>query len=108
MPETYTITLKDSDTRFDIRPGETILDAAARNHITLPHGCRTGVCGVCISKVLSGNIEYPGGQPLSLFEEDLTAGMGLCCVGIARGDLLLEVINLGEDYEPWDQDDTRK
>ena len=104
MSEPYTVTLTHNDARFEVNPGETILQAAIRHGIELPHGCRTGVCGVCISRIISGAIEYPDGEPLSLFEEDIAANRGLCCVGHPSDDLILDIINQGENFEPWESD----
>jgi ferredoxin len=57
------------------------------------------VCGACISRIVSGTITYPDGEPLALFGED--TGKGLCCVGQPSGDLVIEPEHLGEDCEPW-------
>lgn len=96
---TVTVTIQSTGERFTVADGETILQAALRQGITLPHGCQGGVCGACISRIVSGTIAYPDGEPLALFEED--AGMGLCCVGRPCGDLVIEPEHLGEDCEPW-------
>ena len=96
------VTIANAGISFDVRPGERILDAAERNGVKLPVGCRAGVCGFCISRVVAGAIHYPDGPPLALFEEDAAAGKGLCCVGATDGDLEIEVINLGEDFEAWE------
>ena len=97
-----TVTIANAGISFDIRPGERILDAAQRNGVELPTGCRAGACGVCISRVVAGAIHYPDGPPLALFEEDVAAGKGLCCVGTTDDDLEIEVLNFGEDFEAWE------
>jgi len=94
-----TVTIQSTGENFTVEVGETILQAALRQGIALPHGCYNGVCGACISRIVSGRIDYPDGQPLALFEED--AGKGLCCVGHPRGDLVIEPEHLGADCEPW-------
>ena len=94
-----TVTLHSTGERIYVEDGETILQAALRQGIRLPHGCYNGVCGACISRIISGGIDYPDGQPMALFAED--ADKGLCCVGVPRGDLVIEPVHLGEDCEPW-------
>ncbi|MGB5473272.1 MAG: 2Fe-2S iron-sulfur cluster-binding protein [Gammaproteobacteria bacterium] len=94
------VTIQSTGERFTVAAGETILHAALRQGIKLPHGCYNGVCGACISRIISGAIDYPDGPPLALFEEE--AGKGLCCVGHPRGDLVIEPDRLGTDCEPWE------
>ena len=38
-----------------------MLDAALRQGIAFPYGCRNGVCGSCKGHILEGEYEYPGG-----------------------------------------------
>jgi ferredoxin len=98
---TCTVTISTTGERFQVEAGETILQAAQRQGISLPYGCDSGVCGVCISRVLKGSIAYPGGEPMALFEEDVQAGKGLCCVGYPCGDLVIEPLTEDGDWEPW-------
>jgi len=102
MTNYRSVTITNTGISFDVRDNETILDAASRNGIALPHGCRNGVCGVCISRIKAGEMHYPNGLPMALFEEDIAQKRGLCCVGKTRTDIEIEVINLGQDFEPWE------
>jgi len=94
-----TVTIHSTGERFVVEPGETILHAALRQGVALPYGCHNGVCGACISRIVSGRIDYPDGDPLALCEEG--ADRGLCCVGQPCGNLEIEPDHLGEDCEPW-------
>ena len=49
---------RDSDRTetVSVPDGETILDAAAAADIGLPFGCRTGACGTCTARLLSGDV----------------------------------------------------
>jgi CDP-4-dehydro-6-deoxyglucose reductase len=96
-----TVTISTTGERFQVEPGETILEAAQRQGISLPYGCDSGICGVCISRVIAGSITYPDGDPLALFEEDIRAGKGLCCVGHPLGDLVIEPLAEAGDWDPW-------
>lgn len=95
------ITVHNTDNTFDVEPGETILAAAKRQGITLPYGCDNGVCGACIYHIIEGRIEYPDGPPFALFEEDIEAGKGLCCVGHPLTDMVIELEFPDVDFEPW-------
>ena len=41
------VTLQRSGRTFDVQSNETILDAATRQGILIPYGCRNGACGSC-------------------------------------------------------------
>ena len=97
----YKITIKNSGESFTVEPGESILAAAKRQSITLPYGCDNGVCGVCIYKIIKGDVEYTDGQPFGLFDEDIEAGKGLCCVGHPVSNMVIELESPDEDFEPW-------
>ena len=55
----------------------TVLDVAEDNGVPLPFGCRTGNCGTCATKVLSGKFEYVS-RPGFECEE----GKCLACVAV--------------------------
>jgi ferredoxin len=97
----FTVTISTTGERFQVESGETILQAAQRQGVKLPYGCDSGICGVCISRVIEGRIEYPDGDPMALFAEDVEAGKGLCCVGHPCSDLLIEPLTEEGDWEPW-------
>ncbi|QEP43060.1 CDP-6-deoxy-delta-3,4-glucoseen reductase [Ectothiorhodospiraceae bacterium BW-2] len=85
---TFKATLTDG-TEFTVNRGELVLDAALRQGIALPHGCRGGACGACKCKI-EGDIDYRD-DPMALSEQDRVEGKGLPCVAEAKGDLKLEL-----------------
>ena len=97
----YKVTINNSGECFNVMPGETILAAARRQGVTLPYGCADGVCGACIYTIIEGRVEYPGGQPFALFDEDLEADKGLCCVGYPAENMVIDLEYPDEDFEPW-------
>ncbi len=98
---TFKITIKNSGESFRVEAGESILVAAKRQHVTLPYACDDGTCGSCMCRIIEGAVEYPGGRPLALLDKDLKDGKGLCCVGHPVSDMLIELEEPGEDFEPW-------
>ncbi|MAJ29154.1 hypothetical protein CBD41_07035 [bacterium TMED181] len=64
----------------------SILEMAEENDIEIDSGCRSGSCGTCQVRLISGKVKY---------EEDPTAdpdeGHCLTCVGIPDGDIKVEV-----------------
>jgi CDP-4-dehydro-6-deoxyglucose reductase len=95
MSTGFTITLQPSGHQFNAAPDETILEAAMRQGIGLPYGCRNGACGSCKGKVISGALEHGHYQERTLRPEEKAAGKALFCVGRARSDLVLEVREIG-------------
>jgi NAD(P)H-flavin reductase/ferredoxin len=75
---TYNVHVLQSDIQFDCPAGTTILEAAKAAGYELPYSCRTGACGSCKGKILSGNIDMPASSE-GLTKEERTAGMALFC-----------------------------
>ncbi|MDR2188274.1 MAG: CDP-6-deoxy-delta-3,4-glucoseen reductase [Azonexus sp.] len=86
----YQITVEPSGRQFTAEAGESLLDAAARHGLTLPHGCRNGGCGVCKGKVLAGRVDYGRAEAHRLTEDDKAAGLALYCCATALSDLVIE------------------
>lgn len=98
---TYQVTISPSGHTFPIEEGELILDAALNQGISFPYGCRSGVCGTCFGKVLSGEIFYPDDIPMGISEDDHQKGEALFCQAVAKSDLHIEVgeIEAASDIE---------
>jgi CDP-4-dehydro-6-deoxyglucose reductase len=88
---TYKVTIQPSDHAFSVRQAECVLDAALRQGIILPYGCRNGTCGSCLGAVLSGTVHYPGGAPPALSAELAAQGKALFCQARAASDLVIGV-----------------
>ncbi len=93
----FTVTVQPSGRRFQVEAGETVLDAALRQGLTFPYGCRSGVCGACKGKILAGEVDYPGheGLPPALDEAEAAAGLALFCVAVPKSDLTVHVAEVG-------------
>jgi len=53
----FKIRVPASGHEFTAEENESILDAAIRQGVGLPYGCRNGACGKCSGKVISGETE---------------------------------------------------
>ena len=42
--------------RYEVPPGETMLEAALKNGVPFPHNCTVGTCGSCKCKLKSGRV----------------------------------------------------
>ncbi len=84
------ITVKPSDVSFGSHRGETILAAALRADVLLPHGCQDGACGSCKCKKLSGDVVQGAHQSKALSALEQDQGWVLTCCAVARSDVVLE------------------
>ena len=84
----FKVTLLPSGREFSVESGETVLDAAIREGIGLPYGCRSGRCGTCTAILAQGEVEYPDGPPEALEHEP--EDRCLPCVAHPHSDLVLE------------------
>ena len=91
----FQINLQPSGHTFKAAADETILEAALRQGIGLPYGCRNGACGSCKGTVVSGEFDFGSYQERTLKPEEKAAGKALFCVGKACSDLTLEIKEIG-------------
>ena len=92
----FKVHVEPSGHEFTTEPGESILDAALRQGLALPYGCRNGFCGACQAKIVSGTVDYGDEEPGALTEEELAVGMTLCCVAKPTSDLVIEMKEVSE------------
>lgn len=81
----FTVHIEPSGHEFTVRSGETVLDAALRQNIGLPYGCRDGACGSCMASLLEGEIDYPSGKTAAL--EGQAEDACLMCQAVPRSNL---------------------
>ncbi len=84
------VTLTPSGEQFEVEAGESVLDAALRAGLNLPHSCKAGRCGSCRARLLSGRVSYPAGRPVALSEQEERDGQALLCQARARTPLVVE------------------
>ena len=77
---------------FGIEPDQSVLDAALRAGLNLPHSCKSGNCGSCRARLVTGDIEYPSGRPLGLSDAEIAVGQILTCQARALTDLELDPV----------------
>lgn len=58
---------------------ETVLDAALRNGVPFPHSCRSGECGECKVRLLSGTVDQESALDGALNQEERQQGYVLAC-----------------------------
>jgi CDP-4-dehydro-6-deoxyglucose reductase, E3 len=90
----HVVTLTRSGRQFNCEPREAVLDAAMRQGVLIPYGCRNGGCGSCRARLVSGEIDYPSGRPGGLDERQHARGEVLLCQARPSTDVQFDVDEL--------------
>jgi CDP-4-dehydro-6-deoxyglucose reductase len=98
---TFQVTIQSSGHTFAVNSGESVLDAALRQGIILPYGCRNGACGSCMGTLTSGTVDYKHGTPSGLSTTDINDGKVLFCQARPVSDLTIQVreVDAARDIE---------
>ncbi|RAI04277.1 CDP-6-deoxy-delta-3,4-glucoseen reductase [Acuticoccus sediminis] len=97
MPETYTVRLSPVDVEFEVEEGETILNAAFRQGIALPHGCKEGQCSACKCSLVDGEVDLMRYSTFALNDMEREQGGILLCRSLALTDVEVELQNFDEE-----------
>ena len=85
----HIVTLQASGKRFEVAPGETVLEAARRAGLALPYSCLAGVCGSCKATLVSGECTYPRNPPSALSADERLHHQVLLCQAVPASDLVV-------------------
>jgi CDP-4-dehydro-6-deoxyglucose reductase len=86
----FKVRVQPSDHEFLVKENETILDAALRQGLALPYSCRSGACGACKGKIVSGRVQYGDYESKALSDDERAAGKALFCQAVPVADLVVE------------------
>jgi CDP-4-dehydro-6-deoxyglucose reductase, E3 len=90
----FTVTLKPSGHRFEVKEGQNVLQAGLDAGFMMPYSCRTGVCRTCRGTVREGRVDYGMVHPTYLPDVDKAKGYALLCQAQPLSDLVVEVREL--------------
>ncbi len=91
------VSRSDTGETFEIADGESILEAALRVGVRLPHECTFGGCGTCRIKVQQGAVHYDE-FPMALTEDEHEQGFALACQAKPLSDLVIEPATAGLEF----------
>ncbi len=94
----FKVTVQPSGHTFTTEDNETVLEAALRQSIDLPYGCRGGACGACEGQLLSGKVHYEK-TPMALSDEMIEDNKALFCKAIAESDLEIKLREVESEIE---------
>lgn len=92
----YQLTIEPLGATIDVEDGQTILDAALRQGIYLPHACGHGLCGTCKVAVAEGEVDHGAANPFALMDFERDEGRTLACCATLESDTVIEA-DIDED-----------
>ena len=69
-------------------PDKSVLEVAESVGVPIDYSCRAGICGICKTHLLEGNVTMEVQDALT--EEDRAKGMILACQAKSIGNLVVE------------------
>ena len=82
----FTVTIRGHDRPITVEMGQTILDAALAQAVPYPHGCQSGNCGACKSRLYGGEVELSPYSEYALSAEEKAEGLILACRAVPWSD----------------------
>lgn len=80
----YKATILSIDKDIVVEQGQTLLDAALKQGVDYPHSCKNGRCGVCKSRLTSGEVEHLSHLRFTLTEQEKSDGLILACRAVPK------------------------
>jgi CDP-4-dehydro-6-deoxyglucose reductase/ferredoxin-NAD(P)+ reductase (naphthalene dioxygenase ferredoxin-specific) len=82
----FSVTLRHWPTPIQVETGETVLEAALAQGVPYPHGCRSGNCGACKSRLYDGEVELSPYSDYALTADERAEGLVLACRAVPWSD----------------------
>ena len=86
----HQLTIEPLGQVIEVEEDQTILDAALRAGIYLPHACCHGLCGSCKVQVADGAIEHGEASGFALMDFERDEGKCLACCAKLESDAVIE------------------
>ncbi|WP_300662238.1 NADH:ubiquinone reductase (Na(+)-transporting) subunit F [Hydrogenophaga sp.] len=86
----YQLTIEPLGATIEVEEGQTVLDAALRQGIYLPHACGHGLCGSCKVQVCDGEVDHGAANPFALMDFERDEGKTLACCCTLQCDTTIE------------------
>jgi len=91
---TFQVTNQKTGNSFLVEEAETVLDAAMRQGQAFSYSCRSGSCGSCKARLISGEVESGECAAGALSDSEQAAGGVLLCQARPQSDIVIEANEL--------------
>jgi vanillate O-demethylase ferredoxin subunit len=83
----FEVQIKSTGAVFTVPPDKSVLDVLLEHNVDVMYDCKSGYCGLCTTKVVSGEIDH---RDSYLSEKEYAAGKLMqVCVSRCKGDRLV-------------------
>ena len=86
----YQLTIETTGQVLEVEDGQTILDAALRAGIYLPHACCHGLCATCKINVTDGEVDHGAASNFALMDYEREEGKALACCATLESDVTID------------------
>ncbi|MCL2656279.1 MAG: 2Fe-2S iron-sulfur cluster-binding protein [Betaproteobacteria bacterium] len=86
----FELTIEPLGQCIEVEDEQTILDAALRAGVWLPHACCHGLCATCKITVLEGEVEHGEASSFALMDFERDEGKALACCARLQSDVVIE------------------
>ena len=93
----WKVRIHQANRTIQVSPTQTVLEAAIEQGVDYPHGCRSGRCGTCKSRLIDGKVDLLEHSRFALTDAEKAAGLILACRALPQNDLALAW--LGDEEE---------
>lgn len=85
----YELTIEPLGVTIEVAEGQTILDAALRAGVYLPHACCHGLCATCKVEIAEGEVDHGPVSSFALMDFERDEGKCLACCATPESDLVI-------------------
>lgn len=86
----YQLTIESTGQVLEVEAGQTILDAALRAGIYLPHACCHGLCATCKIGITDGEVDHGAASNFALMDYEREEGKALACCATLESDVTID------------------
>jgi phenol/toluene 2-monooxygenase (NADH) P5/A5 len=86
----HQLTIEPLGTTIEVEDDQTMLDAALRAGIYLPHACCHGLCATCKVQVVDGEVDHGEASPFALMDFERDERKTLACCARLQSDVTIE------------------
>lgn len=86
----YQLTIEPLGQTIEVGYGQTLLDAALRAGLYLPHACGHGLCATCKVSVREGEVDHGAASNFALMDYEREEGKALACCATLESDATIE------------------